>query len=228
MSAAVTAVAKRPVSDHRDRIIVVDPGHGGDDTGAEGPEGALEKTICLGLSQLLAAELQPKYQVVLTRSGDYWLDIPDRVDTANKLKADVFVSLHTGGSYHHQTTGRSVFYFKELSKPPPYFTAEAPLPSGSGNVPELWDTLQARHRAASETLAKRIQSFLQSEGRYAAVTVEGAPLLVLRGADMPAVLLEIGYLTTPLEEKSLLDKNVLRDLAIRISQAIDEHFEKNP
>lgn len=220
--------AQRPDFDSPGRIIVIDPGHGGHDIGSIGSEGTNEKSITLTLAQILTTELQKKYQVLLTRTGDYWLDIPSRTAVANQANADMFISIHTGGSFLHQVSGLSLFYSKEFSpaKQNPV-TEESPQTDSEGISP-TWDTLQYRHQAASRKFAERIREQFQKGGEYNINMAEGAPILVLRGADMPAVLMEVGYLTHPRDEKGLLDKQVLTDIAVKISEGIDDYFENSP
>ena len=83
--------AKTSPFDKFKKTIVLDPGHGGRDSGAKGPDGSLEKTVSLSLAQLIKDQLEKRYKVVLTRTEDYWLDIPGRTDVANHLEADLFV-----------------------------------------------------------------------------------------------------------------------------------------
>ena len=223
-----TVYAKWSDLDTYRKTIVIDPGHGGHDTGAKGPEGTLEKTIALSLAQMLSNELKAQFRVVLTRTGDYWLDIPSRTAVANEAKADLFISIHTGGSYLHQASGLSLFFFKELSQVAPSTDNEKSLQSTIGQGAHPWDTIQSQYQSVSTRLAIIIKSHLEDGNKYSINTARGAPLLVLRGADMPAVLIEVGYLTNPLEEKKLLDTDVLADLVDKISKGIDDYFEKSP
>ena len=204
-------------------IVVLDPGHGGNDTGARGPEGVLEKTVAFTLAQMIAAELGTDYRVILTRTGDYELDIPARTAFANQAKADLFISIHTGGSFLHQASGLYVFYFKEL----PGMSQPEAIQSDAGNV-QIWDTLQRRHQTASVALAKQMEKHMTVGNTFKLNGVEAAPLMVLRGADMPAVLIEIGYLTNPLEEKMLREKGGLSDHAKRIAKGITDYLGKSP
>ena len=201
--------------------VVLDPGHGGLDAGAKGPEGALEKTVTLTLAQMVAAVLETEHRVILTRTGDYGLDIPGRTAVANGAKADLFISIHTGGGFLHQAGGQYVFYFKDL----PTVSEPEKGPSDAGSM-ENWDFLQYRHLTASSRLAREMENHLRAGNTFTVNGVETAPLMVLRGADMPAVLVEVGYLTHPLEEKKLQDPEVLADLAERIRAAVSSFLRK--
>ena len=217
------AFAETPVYKPYGRTVVLDPGHGGQDTGARGPEGSLEKTVTLTFAQLITAELETHYRVVLTRTGDYELDIPSRTAVANQEKADLFISIHTGGSYLHQASGLYIFYFKDL----PGISEPATNQSEAGNL-RIWDTLQSRHQSASAALARQLEKHLIPGEKFKFNGILAAPLMVVRGADMPAVLIEIGYLTNPLEEKMLREKGGLSDLAKRIAKGITDYLGKSP
>lgn len=205
-----------------DATIVLDAGHGGPDTGARGPEGTLEKTLTLALVQMVADELRNRYRVVLTRTGDYALDIPGRTAVANQEGADLFISIHAGGSFMHQAKGVTIYFFKEL----PGVRFPEASPGGAVGL-EPWDTVQYRHQSASRAFAEQMRSHLAGADGHGTVSVEAASLMILRGADMPAVLIEIGYLTNPLEEKTLRDTDKLWDLAKRIGSGT-EAFMLNP
>ncbi len=221
--AAFPVLARRPIPGAYLGTVVIDPGHGGHDTGAKGPEGYHEKTVSLTLARLISDRLQPDYRVILTRNADYRLDIPGRTAVANQEGADLFISIHAGGSYLKEATGLSVFYFKELQENPEAAEAE---PAEDRKEPQPWDIVQIRHQTASIELARHFHSFFQNHGTVTVNPIEGMPLLVLRGADMPAVLIEIGNLTHPLEGKSLKDADFLSELADQIKNAIDSYINK--
>ncbi len=206
--------------------VVLDPGHGGNDTGAKGPGGTLEKVVTLTLARMIADELGNKYRVFLTRTDDYSLDLNDRAAVSNNIKADLFVSLHTGGSFLHEARGMSIFYFKEISKPA--FIPEAPAKKffESDKTNTNWDNIQNKYTKESKVLAKLVQDRLLQQLKPKKSKIQGVPLIVLKGAEMPAILIEIGYLTNPVEEKELNDIKVLSDLAKGISNGINNFFQE--
>jgi len=215
------AIAKQSLFEAFKPIIVIDPGHGGQDSGARGPDGTLEKTVALELARLIASKLEPEFKVVLTRSDDYGMDLDNRTSMANHLKADVFISIHTGGSFVHSTTGTSIYYYQRGSRPDP--TGEPPPSSADQkrNTPDLWENVQINYVSKSRALAGTIDDRLK--GNTAVQNrIEGAPLAVLQGAAMPAILIEVGYLTNPSEEKNLRDQNYLMDLAEQIRLGIED------
>jgi N-acetylmuramoyl-L-alanine amidase len=213
------------------KTIVLDPGHGGYDKGAQGPDGTFEKTVTMELAQVLAAKLEKTYKVILTRTDDYWIDILKRTATANHLNADMFISIHTGGSFLHQASGMSLYYYEKIQTSVLMLETESMEASKNTNFQEPLSNIQVRHQKTSKVLAERILNRLKEKmGEKVGYNaqIQGAPLMVLEGADMPAILIEIGYITNPTEEKSLNDINVLSDIADKIKNGIDIFFEKAP
>ena len=94
----------------RQKVVVIDPGHGGDDLGAVGPSGLAEKAVTLSVAQKMREILSETCEVHLTRNGDFPVDLEDRTAVANHHRADVFVSLHAGGAFRHQGRGTVIFY----------------------------------------------------------------------------------------------------------------------
>ena len=163
------------------KTVVFDPGHGGDDHGVQGPSGTLEKNVALGLAKLIAGQLKKHYKVILTRSDDYWIDIPGRTAVANHLKADLFISLHTGGSFLHKAKGITIFYYKELSGHALETGADSSKPRDNGNSQALWDNMQTGHIASSRALAQLMKNNLNSRLGFSKSKIQNADLMVLKG-----------------------------------------------
>lgn len=194
------------------KIVVLDPGHGGHDKGAQGADGAFEKAITLSLARMIATELGSKYRAALTRADDYLLGIQDRTAVANHRGADLFISIHVGGSFLHKASGITIYYFKEMSV---------------SDIDRItWDNIQKRHVTRSKALAKSMQTQINDRIKHMETRIEGAPLVVLSGADMPAILIEIGYISNPGEEKKLCDTRILSEFAKAISKAIDNFLSE--
>ena len=215
------AIAKQVLFETFKRIIVIDPGHGGQDSGVRGPDGTLEKMVTLELARLIAAKLEPEFKVVLTRTDDYGMDLDNRTSMANHLKADIFIAIHTGGSFVHSTTGTSIYYYQTSSSPDAAKKHEPSSANKKHNTPISWENIQNSHVSSSRALAGMI------DDRLKAITadqsrIERAPLVVLQGAAMPAVLIEAGYLTNPAEEKNLRDQRFMMDLAKQIRLGIED------
>ncbi|CAB1063944.1 N-acetylmuramoyl-L-alanine amidase (EC [Olavius sp. associated proteobacterium Delta 1] len=222
------AIAKRQLFEAYKRVIAIDPGHGGDETGAKGPDGTTEKAVALSLAQILAAELQREYRVVLTRTDDIQADLDERTALANHHKADLFISIHTGGSFVHSTSGIFIYHYQDFDEDPRKRTDNILIQGQDKNTPILWNHVQSRHLEKSRILAHLINIRLNDSSIDKESRVQGAPLLVLQGTNMPAILIEIGYLSNPSEEKQLRDQRFLTDLAKEISRGIDEYFERTP
>lgn len=203
------------------KIIVIDPGHGGQDSGARGPDDTREKKVTLELARLIASELEPEFKVVLSRNDDYHVDLVNRTSAANHLKASLFISIHTGAGFTHSTAGTAIYYYQNVSNSG---TREEQTPKTTGKKsirPVLWKNIQIEHLKQSQTLARKIAERLDS-GTPGQIRIEGSPLAVLQGAAMPAVMIEVGHLTNPAEEKQLRDHRYLMDLAGQISSGIEE------
>ena len=200
------------------KTIVLDPGHGGTDAGAHSSDGTLEKKVVLDLSQQIADRLTGTYRVNLTRSDDYQLDTDRRTDVANNFGADVFVSIHAAGSYASANKGICIYYFEGVA--PGEITDSGSQKDSQVSLP-VWDHLQLRHIHTSRMLAKNLKDRLAPLSQ---TTITAAPLLVLRGADMPAVLIEIGYLSNPEDAKALRDPQYLESLTVAIANGIDAFF----
>jgi N-acetylmuramoyl-L-alanine amidase len=180
--------------------IAIDPGHGGRDTGARGPTGLLEKDVCLELARKLALRLESLYQVTLTRSDDYQVELMQRTAIANQADADLLISLHTGAGFVHSARGISIYYHADTSQS---LTPGDLRRSGDANERQQWERTQNRYQSASLALATTLKKYLDQDPDLPASSIHGAPLAVLEGADMPAVLIEIGHLTHPATEAKL-------------------------
>jgi len=206
------------------RVIVLDPGHGGNDMGVRGPDGSFEKAITLNLSRIIAKALKPEYQVVFTRNGDYQVELTRRTSIANHKKADLFISIHTGGSRRYQANQWAVYYFMSANQ------RETEFGKGPGNPKDaegsiiFWDTVQARHQKDSRVFAETIKDQLANITGISGIEVNHAALRVLEGADMPAIMIEAGYITNPQTEKRLNDTAFLTDTAKRIKKGVNAYF----
>ena len=208
-------------------VIVIDPGHGGLDTGGVGPGGLREKAVTLALARQIAATLTPGYRVILTRTGDYAVDAADRVALANHNHADLFVSLHVGGGFAPHQGGMTVFVLKSA---PAAFQNASPLSPGGVPVDapcRFWDNAQDNHHRRSLALAEiLVRGCHQAQGLSGRVNNE--PVAILQGADMPAVMVEIGCLSNSFWEKQFMQPDRLAALSNMISQAISEFFQRSP
>ena len=208
------AAAQEP--DHGQINVVLDAGHGGIDHGANGPTGLIEKTVNLELVRKLTLGLERRFQVTLTRSDDYQLPLRQRAAIANQGKGDLFVSLHTGAAFLHAVRGVTIYYHS----PQGDTGSPAPAHQDSADMPRLWREIQTRHIAASRRLAEALKEALLKSGIASECRILAVPLPLLEGADMPAVLVEVGPITNPAAESAMLSPSGLDLLAGAISQGI--------
>lgn len=197
------------------RTVVIDPGHGGDETGARGPKGALEKEVALEVARKLKAALESRLgvRVLLTRDGDQTVPLESRAALANNNKADLFISLHANASVRSSVTGAEVFYLslEEYGDAPTDANAAPiePLASFDGSERQieliLWEMAQLRHLEQSAVLAGIVERNLRQQVPMSARAIQQAPFRVLVGANMPAILVEMGFITNGAEEAKLTD-----------------------
>jgi N-acetylmuramoyl-L-alanine amidase len=196
------------------RTVVIDPGHGGIKDGAKGPAGSLEKHVTLAIAKQLKTALEAKLGVraLLTREDDRTMELDERAAFANNNKADLFLSLHTNASVASTVSGTSVFYlsladYSEEARRVAIAENGQALPTIAGADRQveliLWEMAQVRHIEQSAALAGIIERSLRERVKMNAHAIQQAPFVVLVGANMPAVLVELGFISNPAEEKLL-------------------------
>jgi N-acetylmuramoyl-L-alanine amidase len=194
------------------RTVVIDPGHGGDEHGTRGAGGALEKDITLQVARRLRTMIESRLglRVFLTRDDDRTMPLDDRTAYANSQKADVFLSLHANAALRPAMRGAEVFYLsvdRTDAEAQPLAQSREVLPALGGGTRAidftLWETAQARSLEQSSSLAGMIEQALRSQVEMSPRPVQQAPFRVLVGATMPAVLVEIGYLSNTDQERAL-------------------------
>ena len=195
----------------RFNIVVLDPGHGGEETGAVGRKGLLEKDLTLDIAQQLkrVIETTTGIRVILTRDGDYNVSLTDRTTIANMERADLFISIHANWSKSPHAGGAETYFLSSKA------TDEAARRlalvenrreggfSSGGLELILWDMAQSQYLEESEWFGEVLQSELNVLTGVRNRGVKQALFTVLVGATMPAVLVEIGFLSSPGEEKKL-------------------------
>jgi len=195
--------------------IVIDPGHGGHDTGTIGPTGLMEKDLCLDVALRLGKIIQqrlPGAEVVYTRSDDTFIPLEERTRVANESKADLFISIHANSSHDHAARGIETYYLNLKGSPDAMEVAARENATAQESVHDLEDIVkkiarsekidESREFAADiqESLAKRIQKLNKTVKDRG---VRKAPFVVLVGADMPSILTEISFLSNPADEQLL-------------------------
>jgi N-acetylmuramoyl-L-alanine amidase len=212
--AAGTPAAAPPVfSTSRPALqtIVVDAGHGGDDVGARGARGAEEKTLTLEVARRLRAliEMRLGIRVVLTRQEDRAVTLDERAAIANNSKADLFISLHMNTSLANSVSGAEIYHARlDREGEDARRAAEdegVALPVLGGTMRSIdviqWDLAQARHVEASDVLAGILERDLRAQVAMSPRPRHAAPLRVLTGVNMPAALIEMGYLSNGDQER---------------------------
>jgi len=218
-----------PVAAKR-KIVVIDPGHGGPDTGIKGDDRTIEKELTLSLARLIETRLAKKYKIVMTRKGDTAVDLRKRSETANRARGDVFLSLHAGAAFSRDVRGvRLLHHTFQVSDTDPGPGSEPGVIVGSATTIR-WNEVQRQYLSLSRTLAMILGEHIGAKalGDKPQISVMGLPDLVLAGTDMPALQVEIGQLTSPADEKRLKDKEYLAMLADGICSGIEAYFSQYP
>ena len=224
------------------KTIVIDPGHGGDDAGAVGPNKRYEKVINLNVSKNLYSLLKQRgYKVYLTRSNDKFIKVMNRTVLANEKNADLFISIHTNAvpkEKAHEVTGIETFFLSparnERAKRVAALENKSDIREMSNSSKDVFlESLNRPRITASHKLAIDVQAgLLQStRSKYKDINDSGVregPFWVLVGAQMPSILVELGYVSHPIESKRLYDKSYQQLLANGIANGVDSYFSKNP
>lgn len=192
------------------RTVAIDAGHGGDDSGAKGAGGTLEKTVTLSVARRVKAAIESRLglRVIMTRDDDRLVAVRDRTSVANNNKADLFISLHANASFRPSVSGTAIYVasFDEQTAAAGRSAAER-LPAFGGGFRDLelvpWNLAQLRYRDESEAFANLIAEQFKDKVPLSGRAVDRAPLRVLESANMAAVLIEIGYLTNTAQEQLL-------------------------
>jgi len=209
------------------RTIALDPGHGGDDEGVKSADGVKEKDLTLAIARRVKAAIEARLglRVLLTRDDDRNVPVDERTSVANNNKADLFVSLHANGSMRPAASGALIFlaaFDRDAAQASAGGAERLPAFGGGSREIELvpWDLAQTRHLAQSEAFAEMLQQQFRDHVPLASRPIDRAPLRVLESANMPAVLIELGYLTNPDQAKLLTGETFQNTAAQAIFDAI--------
>ena len=224
-------------------IVVLDPGHGGEDPGALGRRGTHEKNVTLAIAQKLKARIdkEPNMRAVLTRDSDYYLPLQTRVEKAQRVRADLFVSIHADAFIRPHARGASVFALSEKGAT----SAAASWLANRENAADLIGgvNLQGKDRYLKMTLADlsltaQINDSLKAGRAVLAELggindlhksdVEQAGFAVLKAPDIPSILVETAFISNPDEELRLRSPAYQNKVAEAIFNGIKRYFAKNP
>jgi N-acetylmuramoyl-L-alanine amidase len=243
-----TEVAKtlrmQPAAKARDVVIMIDPGHGGDDPGAIGNGGTHEANITLAVSRELKRQIDkmPGMHAVLTREGDYYVALEDRYHRAREVKADLFVSVHADAFSSADARGSSVWMLspRGATSEAARFLADrennsdvvggVKLDKRKDNTlaAVLLDLSQGATLEASGVVAQQVLRALAKLGPTHRGYVEKANFVVLRSPDVPSILVETAFITNPVEEKRLNSTEQRELLATAILSGVRNYFELAP
>ena len=227
----------------REVIVAVDAGHGGDDPGATGQKGTHEKDVTLAIARALAERINREsgIRAVLTRTGDYFVALPNRIARARMEHADMFVSIHADAVRDRDVSGASVYILSErgASSTAARMLADqenaADLKGGislSQQRPDVRSVLlnltQSAAIGQSVEAADRVLGALDRVGAVRKREVQQAAFVVLKSPDIPSMLVETAYISNPLEESKLRSPLEQERLADAIFTGIDGYFRKFP
>lgn len=229
----------------KDMIIVLDPGHGGKDPGATGRRGTHEKEVVLAIAKRLkqVIDKQPGMKAILTRKGDYYIGLRQRLELARKYDADLFISIHADAFKNPRSKGASVFALSQRGA-----TSEAArwlaekenyselggvnlsdLDDSSGIIRSvLIDLSQTATISASLKLGKRILNNLDDFTVLHNERVEQARFVVLKSPDIPSILVETGFISNPREESHLKSSFYQEKLAKALTAGLISYFNHYP
>lgn len=240
--------AKNPGSDvkknlHQRRLtIVIDPGHGGKDTGAISAHGRMEKTVVLAISKQLVTLLNqnPRFHATLSRDGDYFIPLRARLILARRANADLFISIHADAALDASASGSSVFALSPhgaTTEAARWLARRENAELGDVNLNALKDRspmlrsilidlAQTATIQASLRLGNQVLDQLELVNRLHYTHVEQAPFMVLKSPDIPSILIETGFISHPQEEVRLADPLYQKRIALGIAKAIQAYAQK--
>jgi N-acetylmuramoyl-L-alanine amidase len=213
------------------RTVVIDPGHGGVEVGREGKQGVMEKDINLAVAQQLAQLLRHQgLEVVLTREDDSQVELERRSEIANQASGDLFISLHCNGWFNESAHGIETYFLSPAESE--WSSSVATVENSAGGDRQdvafiIWELVQNRFISASSDLAETIQGALTHDLGSPDRGVKQAGFRVLVGAQMPAVLVEMGFLSHPGEASRLADSGYQRRLAQALTDAVMLYKERH-
>ncbi len=218
------------------RRIVIDPGHGGKDPGAFLPGGIREKDIVLDIAKQLAGRIEREIgcEVILTRTADVFLSLEQRTAIANMNKADLFISLHINAHRSSGIWGLETYFLNMATDERAVMVAARENATSEKNISDLQTILNdlmlntkihESSRLAHEVQGGMVSSITQSFKPVKSLGVKQAPFYVLIGAEMPAVLVETGFLTNPMEKKRLLNGSYQERMAAGITAGIRSYIQ---
>ena len=230
----------------RDILVMIDPGHGGKDPGATGKHGEHEKDVTLAIGRRLKALIDAKkgYRAELTRNGDYFIPLRGRTEIARRKHADLFISIHADASPNGVASGASVFALSnrgatsETARWLANTENNSDLIGGKGDLSlndkdqalasVLLDLSMTASMASSLNVGQQVLSNIGQVSDLHGRRVEQAGFVVLKSPDIPSILVETGFITTPRESARLFNPSYQQTLARSIFGGVQSYFAQNP
>ncbi len=238
-SKSYTARKKKSIHVHTIKTIVIDPGHGGKDPGAIGKFYKLkEKDIALDVAKRLKRSLSGAgIKVYLTRSRDVFIPLWKRVDFANKKGANLFISIHANASWYRKAKGFEVYYLSDATDDNAKALAAAEnavvkFENGSMDRYNMdtnaiaWDLKFTENRIESKELANYLTKAVKGKISLRKNPVKGARFLVLKNTEMPAILVEVGFVSNRKEEALLRTSSHRDKIAQRLARGVLSYKDK--
>lgn len=245
LQASASPMQRAPQYSRKNVIVVLDPGHGGKDPGAMGPRRSAEKNVTLAIALKLKKliDSQPGMKAVLTRNGDYYVGLRERLKIARKYNGDVFISIHADAFINKQSNGASVFALSQrgATSEAARWLAEKENYSELGGVnlrglddqsglvrTVLIDLSQTATIAASLHMGEGVLRSLKNITSLHNHKVEQARFMVLKSPDIPSILIETGFISNPREESNLTNPGYQTRLSQSIFHGLRQYFEDHP
>lgn len=228
----------------RVRVVAVDAGHGGDDQGARGPRKlrVVEKNVTLAVARALVEELNkiPGVRGELTRDGDYFIPLRDRYRAAEKMKADLFISIHANSTRRRNAGRGTEVYFLSLRGASDQADADladlenaadlvggVPPQAENGLVSILYDVKRASALEQSQLLAETLLDHVAADRRLESRGVKQAGFVVLKSVEFPSVLVETAFINNPVEARLLMSREFQRKMGAQLAAGVQRYFERN-
>jgi N-acetylmuramoyl-L-alanine amidase len=237
MQKSVLAAGTDTQDNHKISRIIIDPGHGGKDPGATGPNGVKEKDITLAVSKELAARLhEDGYEIFLTRKDDTFIPLEERTAFANRKKADLFISVHVNANDKVSLRGVETYFLNLTTDASALKVADRENAVSSKSMSDLQFIikdlmLNARINESSRFASSIQKSIISSLGKAGHTNkdhgVKQAPFYVLMGAQMPSILIETGFITNATESKLLQKKSYQNSIIKGIISGINVYVSNS-